>query len=82
MDLTNLTYSDASEIKSGKGYHSKDEDNRDSSFDQLVLPPGHKDLVKSLISQHFRDKKSAEIDKDQTDIVRGKGEIISFDLMN
>lgn len=43
-------------------------------FDQLVLPDGHKDMVKSLIKQHFREKESKSADKEQVDIVRGKGE--------
>ncbi|KAI4593320.1 hypothetical protein KJ359_009851 [Pestalotiopsis sp. 9143b] len=29
----------------------------EGGFDQLVLPDGHGDLVKSMIRQHFRDKK-------------------------
>ena len=44
---------------------------REKAFDQLVLPPGHKDMVKSLITQHFRDKESGGME--HTDIVRGKG---------
>ncbi|KAI1268650.1 hypothetical protein F5Y18DRAFT_424012 [Xylariaceae sp. FL1019] len=43
------------------------------AFDQLVLPSGHKDMVKSLIAQHFRDKQSPIAKEDQWDIVRGKG---------
>ncbi|THV50081.1 hypothetical protein BGAL_0166g00230 [Botrytis galanthina] len=42
-------------------------------FDQLVLPKGHKDMVKCLIRQHFREKESNLADKDEMDIVRGKG---------
>ncbi|KAI1815510.1 hypothetical protein GGS20DRAFT_576164 [Poronia punctata] len=41
------------------------------AFDQLVLPPGHKDMILSLITQHFRDK--AWNNSERTDIVRGKG---------
>ncbi|KAH8879758.1 P-loop containing nucleoside triphosphate hydrolase protein [Thozetella sp. PMI_491] len=48
-------------------------EDRETGFDQLVLPPGHKDMVKSLIAQHFRDKKMATLDVDYSDIVRGKG---------
>lgn len=44
----------------------------EAGFDQLVLPDGHKEMVKSMIRQHLRDK-SAPADGDQTDIVRGKG---------
>ncbi|KXH42017.1 hypothetical protein CSAL01_08094 [Colletotrichum salicis] len=39
----------------------------------LVLPDGHKKMVKSLVAQHFRDKESATANTDQADIVRGKG---------
>ena len=49
-------------------------------FDQLVLPRGHKELVVSLISQHFRNKESAALRKKQTDIIRGKGNQL-FDPM-
>lgn len=42
-------------------------------FDQLVLPKGHGDLVKSMIRQHFRDKKLSAGKGDSSDIVRGKG---------
>lgn len=43
----------------------------DTAFGQLVLPPGHKKMVKSLVAQHFRDKESKE--EQQVDIVSGKG---------
>lgn len=51
----------------------KNEQKQKTAFDQLVLPPGHKPMVVSLIAQHFRDKESATADDDQNDIVRGKG---------
>ncbi|KAM0309925.1 hypothetical protein ACHAO8_008607 [Botrytis cinerea] len=44
-----------------------------NGFDQLVLPKGHKDMVKCLIRQHFREKESNLKDKNEMDIVRGKG---------
>ncbi|RYP13527.1 hypothetical protein DL765_006849 [Monosporascus sp. GIB2] len=43
----------------------------DTAFGQLVLPLGHKKMVKSLVAQHFRDKESKE--GQQVDIVSGKG---------
>ena len=46
---------------------------RETAFDQLVLPPGHKKMVLSLIAQHYRDKESGTADTEQVDIVRGKG---------
>ncbi|KAH6653884.1 hypothetical protein BKA67DRAFT_263439 [Truncatella angustata] len=42
-------------------------------FDQLVLPPGHKEMVKSMIRQHFREKAISPFEQDQGDVVRGKG---------
>lgn len=50
-----------------------DEDSH-GAFGQLVLPAGHKKMVLSLISQHFRNKASTENKDEQVDIVRGKGE--------
>ncbi|KLU90054.1 hypothetical protein MAPG_09019 [Magnaporthiopsis poae ATCC 64411] len=43
----------------------------DTAFGQLVLPRGHKKMVKSLVAQHFRDRESKE--GQQVDIVSGKG---------
>ncbi|KAK5634720.1 hypothetical protein RRF57_010433 [Xylaria bambusicola] len=43
------------------------------ALDQLILPGNHKDILVSLISQHFRDKGSKVVDGDQADFVRGKG---------
>lgn len=40
-----------------------------TAFGQLVLPYGHKEMVTSLVTQHFRDKASGG----NADIVRGKG---------
>lgn len=57
-------------VEPGDG-NSKPPKRRENAFDQLVLPSGHKDMVKSLIIQHFRDKESG--DMEQTYIVRGKG---------
>ncbi|KAL1857624.1 hypothetical protein Daus18300_010264 [Diaporthe australafricana] len=45
------------------------------AFGQLVLPQGHKKMVLSLISQHFRNKGSQESNDKQLDIVRGKGKL-------
>jgi hypothetical protein len=47
--------------------------NRDTAFDQLVLPKGHKKIVLSLIAQHFQEKRSRKTENEETDIVRGKG---------
>jgi hypothetical protein len=42
-----------------------------SAFDQLELPDGHRDMVKSLVTQHFRDRQSTS--NEQTDLIKGKG---------
>jgi hypothetical protein len=39
-----------------------------SAFDDLVLPAGHKDVILSLVAQHFRDEEHHDVD-----IFRGKG---------
>lgn len=44
------------------------------AFEQLVLPDGHKDMVLSLIAQHYRDKQTQNGEREQVDIIRGKGE--------
>lgn len=48
--------------------------NRRTAFDRLVLEDGHKSMIESLISQHFRDKESKGGPQDQVDVVKGKGE--------
>lgn len=56
----------------------KNEDIPRLAFDQLVLPPGHKSIVLSLISQHYRNRDSGRRSIDQSDIVRGKGKKFSM----
>lgn len=51
-----------------------------SAFEQLVLPEGHKNIVLSLISQHYRNKDSGRRSIDQSDIVRGKGKTNKISL--
>lgn len=50
-----------------------DEDDDKTAFGRLVLPKGHREMVLSLISQHFRNKASQKGRDEQVDIVRGKG---------
>ncbi|KAK7911810.1 P-loop containing nucleoside triphosphate hydrolase protein [Apiospora marii] len=62
LDLTYLRY--------------ENQDARDSTlgaFDRLELPTGHREMVKSLVTQHFRGKRSSSSNVDRTDMVRGKG---------
>ena len=51
-----------------------------TAFDRLVLEEGHRPMIVSLISQHFRDKKSTTGHMEQFDIVKGKGTISNFYL--
>ncbi|KAK6836031.1 hypothetical protein PG987_006526 [Apiospora arundinis] len=44
-----------------------------SAFDRLELPDGHREMVKSLVTQHFRDRRTSRARHDQTDLIRGKG---------
>lgn len=52
------------------------------SFDQLVLPKGHKEMVLSLVAQHYRNKEMAFSSGAQFDIVRGKGELRRLSPLN
>lgn len=51
-----------------------------SAFDRLILPEGHKSMVQSLVTQHFREKRVKEKNAEKkepdakTDLIRGKGE--------
>ncbi|KAK1238042.1 LOW QUALITY PROTEIN: hypothetical protein MKX08_002621 [Trichoderma sp. CBMAI-0020] len=45
----------------------------ENTFDLLVLPPGHRNMVESLVTQHYLDKASTSDETDEMDIVRGKG---------
>ncbi|KFA78905.1 hypothetical protein S40288_08488 [Stachybotrys chartarum IBT 40288] len=47
-------------------------DSKVGAFDRLELPSGHREMVKSLVVQHFRSKHSLARDE-QTDLVQGKG---------
>lgn len=73
LDLEYLT--DVRACKSDEGGETPGKSDQ-GAFAQLVLPPGHKKMVLSLISQHFRNKglSDASQDSEQLDIVRGKGE--------
>ncbi|KAI8317199.1 ATPase family AAA domain-containing protein 3B [Colletotrichum sp. SAR11_240] len=56
-------------------FESNESDNRKTAFDRLVLEEGHKSMIESLISQHFRDKDSKKDPHDQIDVVKGKGDL-------
>lgn len=43
------------------------------AFNRLVLEKGHHSMIVSLIAQHFRDKKSITGQREEFDLVKGKG---------
>lgn len=54
------------------------ENEKENAFDNLVFPDDgldRKTIVRSLVAQHFRDKESGIGREEQSDIVRGKGEV-------
>ncbi len=44
----------------------------ENTFDLLVLPPGHREMVESLVTRHFLGKESASDETDGVDIIRGR----------
>ena len=80
LDLEYLSdVNDANEGETAVDEDDEDEDDK-TAFGRLVLPEGHKEMVLSLISQHFRNKVSQKGREEQVDIVRGKGNHHSFRL--
>lgn len=48
-------------------------------FESLVLPPGHKEIVKALVQMHSQASGDSQIDPGrQLDLVRGKGEFCNI----
>lgn len=60
-------------ILAGGTVTRKPDETSETTLDQLVLPQGHKDIVRSLISQHFQDKATGRYEAEEKDVVRGKG---------
>lgn len=49
-----------------------------NAFDSLVFPKDgldRKNIIESLVAHHFQDKESLTNREEQSDIVRGKGEL-------
>ncbi|KAK0645610.1 hypothetical protein B0T16DRAFT_328979 [Cercophora newfieldiana] len=72
FDLTYLEYVNNS-AQRGAGSGQESSPPRETAFDQLVMEQNQKNVILSLIAQHFRDKESATAANEQVDIVRGKG---------
>lgn len=75
MDLEYLT--DVVGLNETIASTTSDQSDDGGAFGQLVLPPGHKDMILSLVSQHFRNKSRQNQKDEQVDIVRGKGKTFS-----
>ncbi|KAF4850605.1 hypothetical protein CGCSCA4_v003733 [Colletotrichum siamense] len=62
LDLNLLRYENSSE-----------RDLTIDAFERLELPEGHRELVQSLVTQHFRNRQSSFTRDEQTDLIKGKG---------
>ncbi|KAJ2989593.1 hypothetical protein NUW58_g3395 [Xylaria curta] len=69
LDLTYLKYENSEARSSAL-----------NAFDRLELPEGHREMVQSLVTQHFRDRQAAFTRDDQADIVRGKGGLVILQM--
>lgn len=80
LDLTYLTEvrESASITPIDAQRDSDDGKYKETAFDHLVLETGHKDMIVSLITQHFRDKEAKGAQMEQVDIVRGKGAFFAY----
>ncbi|KAL1630633.1 hypothetical protein SLS54_000504 [Diplodia seriata] len=79
-DLAHLTDVNMEEIatatsKDGESERRQGEKGTLTAFDRLVLEKGHRDMIVSLVSQHFRDKESRTGKREEFDIVQGKGDL-------
>lgn len=62
-----------------KNESSAKDKNTDPSLtlNRLVLEKGHHQMIVSLIAQHFRDKKSITGQREEFDLVKGKGKVVN-----
>ncbi|KAI4604109.1 hypothetical protein KJ359_000237 [Pestalotiopsis sp. 9143b] len=61
LDLTHLRYD-----------NRENRESIETAFNRLVLPNGHKEMVKALVTQHFNGKTGAPMVGVQPDLIRGK----------
>ncbi|KAE8356022.1 hypothetical protein BDV28DRAFT_127797 [Aspergillus coremiiformis] len=81
LDLSYLKDVHQLEAQAVDGEQPKSGENKTDSvtpFERLVLEKQHKEMIMSLVSQHFRDEASTANQKAQPDIVRGKGKGLIF----
>ncbi|KAK1654160.1 hypothetical protein BDP81DRAFT_307917, partial [Colletotrichum phormii] len=81
LDLSYLidVHQDEKSIVLGEGEsevaNKKENKEHITAFDRLVLEEWHRPMIESLIAQHFRDKKSTTGEREEFDIVKGKGDL-------
>ncbi|KAK3983791.1 hypothetical protein QBC44DRAFT_386245 [Cladorrhinum sp. PSN332] len=81
LDITYMAEVQSSQISTNVGAEGQSYDPNDvtkknlpvTAFDRLVLEKGHRPMIESLVSQHFRNRESATGQREQADIVKGKG---------
>ncbi|XXH04744.1 hypothetical protein Hte_011166 [Hypoxylon texense] len=76
LDLNGLM--DLEEYRRKREKENPTENANENAFDNLVFPADgldRKTIVRSLVAQHFRDKESGIGREEQSDIVRGKGDL-------
>ena len=73
LDLSHLTDVHLPAAEGEKDQQGGTENKSTTAFDRLVLEEWHRPTILALIAQHFRDKKSTVGQREEFDIVKGKG---------
>ncbi|KAH6617425.1 hypothetical protein F5144DRAFT_596448 [Chaetomium tenue] len=73
LDLSYLTDVHLPAAEGDKDRQGGTEEKKTTSFDRLVLEEWHRPMILALIAQHFRDKKSTGGQREEFDVVKGKG---------
>ncbi|KLU91964.1 hypothetical protein MAPG_10912 [Magnaporthiopsis poae ATCC 64411] len=73
QDITSDAFKQPIHTKESINMPSMCDSHRRTAFDLLVLPDGHKEIVMSLVGQHFHDRALKSQKNQEVDIVRGKG---------
>ncbi|KAK0754184.1 hypothetical protein B0T18DRAFT_314603 [Schizothecium vesticola] len=73
LDLSHLTDVHLPAAEGEKDQQGGTEKKSTTAFDRLVLEEWHRPMILALIAQHFRDKKSTVGQREEFDIVKGKG---------
>ncbi|KAH7310890.1 hypothetical protein B0I35DRAFT_482168 [Stachybotrys elegans] len=76
LDLGDLMDVDEYRRKQSENGQLDPMDQKQNAFDSLVFPKDdldRKEIIRSLVAQHFQDRKSITSREEQVDIVKGKG---------